>query len=395
MTSRAKSSASPRRQQCLKTRADSTSHLWDRETIATMRRQRETPLITAERYIKLKRDRVDWFDMKQTENKGRGVFAAVDIDAGEFLLEYAGEIISEEEGEKREETIPSVYRNFFKHNSKTFCIDATTEPSEGPQYGRLVNHGDHSHELNSKMRIVVCESVPHLCLFSIKAIAAGTEILYNYGIKDLPWKKPKNKDCVQLSKSKDVAAKDNITGDPSLISYCQEPQQAYQPELQVLHDQLGSDRESTTAGNQEPELVSHDQLGSDRESTTAGNQEPELVSHDQLGSESTTTGNQEPELVLQDLLGNFAPVCADVDQESYASDSYCSVLGEMPRHAINFQAMNELLSSTDGLTSMPISQPLSPEYTSVDVKHDSDPDYEPHDEELSENDMFPALNAVR
>ena len=44
---------------------------------------------------------------------GRGVFAATNIPAGEFLLQYDGELISSEEGDIREETLENVYRYFF------------------------------------------------------------------------------------------------------------------------------------------------------------------------------------------------------------------------------------------------------------------------------------------
>lgn len=71
---------------------------------------------------------------------------------------------------------------------KSFSIDATEEPEKQnvPYIGRLINHGDR-HECNSKMKVVLFNETPHLCLFSIKDIQGGTEILYDYGVGNLPW----------------------------------------------------------------------------------------------------------------------------------------------------------------------------------------------------------------
>lgn len=51
---------------------------------------------------------------------GRGVFLSRSLQRGEFIVEYAGELISGDEGDKREEEIDdcSVYRYFFNHNYK-------------------------------------------------------------------------------------------------------------------------------------------------------------------------------------------------------------------------------------------------------------------------------------
>jgi len=67
-----------------------------------------------------------------------------------------------------------------------FSIDATEEPTaelSGPKLGRLVNHGDNGKQRNAKMKIL---DGPVLALYATKLIAAGEQILYDYGIK-VPW----------------------------------------------------------------------------------------------------------------------------------------------------------------------------------------------------------------
>lgn len=68
-----------------------------------------------------------------------------------------------------------------------FCsIDSTLEVDSGQWMGRLVNHGTH-REQNCKMRCIEVNQVPKLCLFAIRDIPAGEELLYDYGVADLPW----------------------------------------------------------------------------------------------------------------------------------------------------------------------------------------------------------------
>ncbi|CAM4558620.1 unnamed protein product [Leuciscus chuanchicus] len=42
---------------------------------------------------------------------------------------------------------------------------------------------------NCRMKLIEAEGKPHLCLFALKEITAGTEITYDYGGKEWPWRK--------------------------------------------------------------------------------------------------------------------------------------------------------------------------------------------------------------
>lgn len=65
-------------------------------------------------------------------------------------------------------------------------IDATNEATEGPMLGRLVNHGV-KREINVKLSVIDVNGTPALCLFACRDVAAGEELLYDYGVKGLPW----------------------------------------------------------------------------------------------------------------------------------------------------------------------------------------------------------------
>lgn len=64
-----------------------------------------------------------------------------------------------------------------------FSIDASKEDGS---LGRLVN--DNNKTPNCKVKKISVEGKPHLCLFSVKAIASGEELTYNYGDSDWPWR---------------------------------------------------------------------------------------------------------------------------------------------------------------------------------------------------------------
>lgn len=66
-----------------------------------------------------------------------------------------------------------------------FSIDSTDEPVSGPKLCRLVNHG--RKDKKCTMKVLEVNSKPHLCLFALKNIIEGQEILYDYGIANLSW----------------------------------------------------------------------------------------------------------------------------------------------------------------------------------------------------------------
>ncbi|KAJ8017602.1 hypothetical protein HOLleu_44876 [Holothuria leucospilota] len=59
------------------------------------------------------------FCVKRSPGKGRGVFATDTFENGDILMVYAGELLSGEEGDKREDgPVDSVFRFFFNYNQR-------------------------------------------------------------------------------------------------------------------------------------------------------------------------------------------------------------------------------------------------------------------------------------
>ncbi|XP_075542123.1 SET domain containing 8 isoform X2 [Dermacentor variabilis] len=113
-------------------------------------------------------------------DKGRGVTTSRPLKAGDFVLEYAGELIDVQEAKLREQiyatdTSIGCYMYYFTCRNKQYCVDATKETG---RLGRLVNH---SKRGNLKTQTCIIKGVPHLVLVAHRNIEAGEELLYDYG----------------------------------------------------------------------------------------------------------------------------------------------------------------------------------------------------------------------
>ncbi|MBZ3878806.1 N-lysine methyltransferase SETD8 [Sciurus carolinensis] len=128
------------------------------------------------------------------DGKGRGVIATKQFSRGDFVVEYHGDLIEITDAKKREALYaqdPSTgcYMYYFQYLSKTYCVDATRETN---RLGRLINH---SQRGNCQTKLHDIDGVPHLILIASRDIAAGEELLYDYGdrsrasIEAYPWLK--------------------------------------------------------------------------------------------------------------------------------------------------------------------------------------------------------------
>ena len=80
---------------------------------------------------------------------------------------------------------------FFIKLCYYFSIDASNEDSEGPKFGRLINHAP-KNACNCKVKMISIEDIPKLAIFATKDIAPGAELCYNYGVENLPFDHKKN-----------------------------------------------------------------------------------------------------------------------------------------------------------------------------------------------------------
>lgn len=117
------------------------------------------------------------------ETKGLGLVTTKYIKKGNFICEYAGEVITKEEAIRRQ--------NFNKeHNLKNYIICVNEEfgnrrkstfidPTILGNIGRYINH---SCEPNCDLFIIrISNIVPKVCIFAKEDIVIGCELTFDYG----------------------------------------------------------------------------------------------------------------------------------------------------------------------------------------------------------------------
>jgi len=122
-------------------------------------------------------------EVVEIAGKNRGVVPTKKISKGEFVVEYAGELIEHTTAEEREnryamDISKGCYMYYFKTNGKHYCIDATAETG---RLGRLVNHSRQHPNLTTKVIQGDSKQPPRLVLIAKYDIEPGTELLYDYG----------------------------------------------------------------------------------------------------------------------------------------------------------------------------------------------------------------------
>ncbi|CAL2042162.1 unnamed protein product [Caenorhabditis brenneri] len=127
-----------------------------------------------------------------TPDKGSGVRAEELIGAGEFICEYAGECIGEEEVERRckefegEDNYTLTLREHFGDRIVKTFID----PRLHGNIGRFLNH---SCDPNCEIVIVrLGKMIPIAAIFAKRDIESGEELCYDYGVSGIegPNRKP-------------------------------------------------------------------------------------------------------------------------------------------------------------------------------------------------------------
>ncbi|ESO95519.1 hypothetical protein LOTGIDRAFT_117025 [Lottia gigantea] len=123
----------------------------------------------------------DGLEVVKMEDKGRGVVATKMFKKGDFVVEYAGDLIDLAESKDREmfygmSTKFGCYMYYFNLKGKHYCIDATAESGK---LGRLLNHSRIS--FNCCTKLIEIKNTPYLIIIASRDIVKGEELLYDYG----------------------------------------------------------------------------------------------------------------------------------------------------------------------------------------------------------------------
>lgn len=152
------------------------------ENLAPRRQRRPTvkDKVAAMNRILLSGSDQDGLKIENFLGKGRGVVATRLFKKGEFVLEYAGDILDYHTAIRREEDrgeYVSSYMFFFYYKGVKIAIDATQEDPNG-RLGRLLNH---SRKCNLKSDVVSLNDTPRIVFYAKRDIKPGEELLFDYG----------------------------------------------------------------------------------------------------------------------------------------------------------------------------------------------------------------------
>lgn len=113
------------------------------------------------------------FAISDVENAGWGVFAKNNIKKNDFIIEYAGELISQDESDRRGIIYENIRCSYLFEVNKKYVLDATLKGNKS----RFVNH---SHRPNCHPRFKLVNGDYRIGIYAKYDIQAGEELLFNY-----------------------------------------------------------------------------------------------------------------------------------------------------------------------------------------------------------------------
>lgn len=117
-------------------------------------------------------------DVMRAGKKGFGLFARENMPAGTFLIEYVGEVLEEEEYERRKQFYEKSHQRhyYFMNIGNGETVDATRKGG----VGRFINH---SCEPNCETQKWTVNGEVTIGLFTKTDVAAGTELTFDYNFQ--------------------------------------------------------------------------------------------------------------------------------------------------------------------------------------------------------------------
>ncbi|ESO93732.1 hypothetical protein LOTGIDRAFT_209271 [Lottia gigantea] len=138
------------------------------------RRATSMDLPMAMRFRKLREHAKEAVGVYRSFIHGRGLYCKRNIDAGEMVIEYAGEVIRATLTDKREKYYDSKGIGCYMFRIDDFdVVDATMHGSAA----RFINH---SCEPNCYSKVITVDNRKHIVIFASRQIKKGEELTYDY-----------------------------------------------------------------------------------------------------------------------------------------------------------------------------------------------------------------------
>ena len=105
---------------------------------------------------------------------GRGLFCRRDIDAGEMIIEYSGEVIRSALTDKRERAYEALGIGCYMFRKDAdYIIDST-------MMGNAARFINHSCDPNCYSKVILVDGRKHIVIFALRVIRRGEELTYDY-----------------------------------------------------------------------------------------------------------------------------------------------------------------------------------------------------------------------